>query len=106
MSEWKSTDFDVARLHDMVLESTEFDWSTGRLELRILGHRTRLLRIVLHGCFSLELTRTHPWGRSESILTCEVRPDGDGARIFMEIQSGDTLSAVGAEVSFLIPVEC
>jgi len=82
-------------LHDATLVRIALDWERGTadVELRLGGNDEGLWMLSAHGVRKLECPREQPWGPSVSVNQARTLrvPQGAGARLELEIQTGDTL---------------
>ncbi len=84
------------QLHDKTIESINFDWKKGILEIKLTSQT-----IKLFGVSSYKVERKLPWGFSKSINEVNLSEDLETQVLELEIQSGDKI-VVTFEASNLI----
>jgi hypothetical protein len=80
-------------LHDATLLGISVTWADGLVEVTFRVYPNRSVRLLSTGVVNVSVTRSQPWGPSESVN--EIRwSDGTGVGLSVveiEIQSGDSI---------------
>lgn len=91
----------LQRLHDATLESIVFDWSMGKVivRLRACEDPSRLVQIVCVRATGLFCPAEKPWGPSVSVNEVQGPSAKDGGvfRLTIEMQSGDVITLEGED---------
>ncbi len=87
-------------LHDAVLTEVRVEW-TDREAVLSFRHADGPRIATMYGCSSIVLPREEPWGPSDSVYAVkEARADSNGARLELQMQSGDVLVVEGLSLEW------
>jgi hypothetical protein len=91
-------------LHDAVLERVKVDLERGVATIDVTRVPGGPARLTCLGFEAFDMSRCQEWGPSVYVNDAEIRDaDGDGATLWLEMQSGDVIQIVAEQLVISAP---